>query len=1310
MITPGCRLIESGFLCREEIQRLNNFFADDLVLGHAAKWEARLARSESGSLSENGEEIVRGCDAEQPVGADEWDPFEKEDTAPKAMRSNDWLRKVDLQAYSNLDFIMAVHRHRFALLTKSATTSLYEIALLCAPSFLKDDSEITCATAFGLGSTRKSERLDCVCIAVGTTEGQVAFYTEKGTLLFIERFANSPILDVSFEQFNDEQQICVSTENEVFLIQPFSMVSVLTQAKTAIAMGQQNYQELSDTLEIELERIEPENGGNFGSIVITGTQKPPSFDQYVTASTQDFTRRVDRPGLPNYSTLFITRPDKYLGDFVWHETGQKSGAWGTAVNQVANKVIPHFGLRKFLGWTKDDTRKTWAIGRSKMTAYTRGILGESRVAEWLVRAPDRPLIAVVDNHARVLLIDYNSRQIVRIWKGYRDARCLFITSKQDDKTALFLVIHAPRRDLIEIWSLQNGFRVSARHVPSNSLLLDGGGEMVLGSGSAELSSTAFLFLLDGRFLSIEVPYICALVRTSHEDHDKLYLAKLSSEIFTDLPKFTSAFVELKTIRGRRELVTNLMNSMNSSTQLLQFIDALEKIDSSISINDLLIFIRRLCTDYEKLSRWTNAGRLAKRKTFLKLCPTMEFSKLLSLHIDFESAPVSSTRSSFADFLAIINAQTGSTTSQLRKLSDKELHAFAHLIFDGFMLGKQPFDELFGVLNELPFDTENLAWLLSQWWVHSSGLPTLRVIVSLILLITKFINLSPNCLETFEKALLECEKIDQSIALYAVLIMIRCNQRKEIIEELSEARIHNEVVKEAQPQDVNLFYHDAQSTIYEETDDLPPVDLEGSIEERLLKKGVADEEIEETNEWEIDMVENETVFCWLRAGHVLSLLEKLGDPIEKQSFSRLFASGMGYFTEQLAKYVLIRGENAAELVNLLEALLVNPSNAPILCELLKTLPISLEIDRIRSESTWEAMSLWIKNKQDFEYLEQFCDFLPTIECDRLRHGICRLAWDTHLGELFKETAQIFDKTGRSLKDREARKHIGITDMQLPKFLSASLLCLRELLSSVKDSPPPLQIEHEEWLKTSFTKPAINFHQITSRASLCETISRQGLVNYHLVLHHLHLAMVLRLQHEALDRCHVIRNLFCDKGQRAFFLPFTSHPLLPLAKVDETIIERRRLWIEKVSETVDEETIELARELCQEWNLGVNDVIVGVATRLLREGKDTDASREIASLTHTERMARKMCSILAARVLRLSAEKGATVQQTTERQLRSLAGDEMTRVSLEEMNVNGWEISINSLGRVAASIHLPDLIARDFKEINSICQQNFSIRFW
>lgn len=58
--------------------------------------------------------------------------------------------------------------------------------------------------------------------------------------------------------------------------------------------------------------------------------------------------------------------------------------------------------------------------------------------------------------------------ISRMWKGYREAECGWILCVEDKKSnekrvALFLVIYAPKKGIIEIWAMQQGPRVATYH-------------------------------------------------------------------------------------------------------------------------------------------------------------------------------------------------------------------------------------------------------------------------------------------------------------------------------------------------------------------------------------------------------------------------------------------------------------------------------------------------------------------------------------------------------------------------------------------------------------------------------------------------------------------------------------------------------------------------------------------------------------------------------------------------------------------------------------------------------------------------------
>lgn len=98
-----------------------------------------------------------------------------------------------------------------------------------------------------------------------------------------------------------------------------------------------------------------------------------------------------------------------------------------------------------------------------------------RKGEKLTLSPSGTLAAITDSLGRILLLDTQALVVVRLWKGYRDASCLFMEMLVNRDTAasssttyyepiksdycLCLAIHAPRKGIIEIWQMRTGPRL-----------------------------------------------------------------------------------------------------------------------------------------------------------------------------------------------------------------------------------------------------------------------------------------------------------------------------------------------------------------------------------------------------------------------------------------------------------------------------------------------------------------------------------------------------------------------------------------------------------------------------------------------------------------------------------------------------------------------------------------------------------------------------------------------------------------------------------------------------------------------------------
>lgn len=155
-------------------------------------------------------------------------------------------------------------------------------------------------------------------------------------------------------------------------------------------------------------------------------------------------------------------------------------------------------------------------------------------------APGNQLAAVADNLGRVILVDCHRCIAVRVWKGYRDAQCSFIKSTEktskssnndstDRRHALFLVIFAPRRSCLELWSLQRGPKVAAFSASKYGQLIYNSHSLMGWNGTSKIkySTNNCLFFdpSDNSLKEITVPFHCALTDSNSKTAKDLHLLR-----------------------------------------------------------------------------------------------------------------------------------------------------------------------------------------------------------------------------------------------------------------------------------------------------------------------------------------------------------------------------------------------------------------------------------------------------------------------------------------------------------------------------------------------------------------------------------------------------------------------------------------------------------------------------------------------------------------------------------------------------------------------------------------------------------------
>lgn len=150
------------------------------------------------------------------------------------------------------------------------------------------------------------------------------------------------------------------------------------------------------------------------------------------------------------------------------------------VGSILSKVVPATfstisSISKMI-WRSDISPKKQ---EAKPQPFARASLltclkDHPRKGEKLTLSPSGTLASITDSLGRILLLDTQALVVVRLWKGYRDASCLFVELLVNKDCAmkrpvgyecgksdycLCLAIHAPRKGIVEVWQMRTGPRL-----------------------------------------------------------------------------------------------------------------------------------------------------------------------------------------------------------------------------------------------------------------------------------------------------------------------------------------------------------------------------------------------------------------------------------------------------------------------------------------------------------------------------------------------------------------------------------------------------------------------------------------------------------------------------------------------------------------------------------------------------------------------------------------------------------------------------------------------------------------------------------
>ncbi|XP_075487387.1 uncharacterized protein LOC142526719 [Primulina tabacum] len=196
------------------------------------------------------------------------------------------------------------------------------------------------------------------------------------------------------------------------------------------------------------------------------------------------------------------------------------------VGAILSKVVPATfstiaSLSKLI-WrieekpTKKPEAKSQPFARSSPLTCLKD---HPRKGEKLTLSPSGTLAAVTDSLGRILLLDTQALVVVRLWKGYREACCLFVEMLASKDAAasrtasyeyskndycLCLAIHAPRKGIVEVWQMRTGPRLLTIPCPKGSKILQPTYRFTSAMSSSSSYVPLEVFFLNGDSCQISV--------------------------------------------------------------------------------------------------------------------------------------------------------------------------------------------------------------------------------------------------------------------------------------------------------------------------------------------------------------------------------------------------------------------------------------------------------------------------------------------------------------------------------------------------------------------------------------------------------------------------------------------------------------------------------------------------------------------------------------------------------------------------------------------------------------------------------------
>ncbi|UJR30170.1 hypothetical protein I4U23_017710 [Adineta vaga] len=1130
---------------------------------------------------------------------------------------NQWLRECKIAFSPTLNFLVTAFDQQIVVSTAKNKGSSQEQSNFTA-SFdtklqVESNERITSVLCLPIASSTKRSSPEWTCIIVGFTSGYVRMYTEDGILLFSQIFHDESVVQLKCHtQFPSHIRSLIEQPDELYIqyrssilvvIDGLSLYQLLKVCRDHALKSTNMLSSSSPQLSFKKWGF-PDQTQMF-DFASAGLITDNRFDQFCVASMTGGYQAQIRSVPPLFTRLITIGADPYC-NFYYCAEGAQVFHLNEVAFALADKVKTSFMSAVSRWMPVKQTPTSAEMRKPKIESETKlesrfSIRDLRRHGEKIIVSPGLHIAAVCDSFGRIIVYDIHRGIAIRIFKGYREAEIGFIQieestirdasmSLSSKKSALFLVIHAPKRQLVEIWGCQQGARVAAFNVSKNSHLINLEhytlGWSSSGSNSSKLSQYKQCILLEenGEIKTFQIPFhlilsdrnnqrahdimivrqVRRLLKESNDDNEslktdilqqlkRLISLECQSEIL-DLV-FHADYLDLNTIRmfineiqidseknshhHNPQDSTHLQEFCNNALTLLNIYTVIEQYRTdhqlSISINEKLFSKEEFQNELELNDDETTLYYRLFEQEFQK---RMNNSKKKVHFIVDDNENIFNTNFSFGQFqsMFISSRHSHSINDQLEiklTINSEDFSLLGSYLFSSWLWynDNEDFQEKFRTyLRLLHLKNDDLVLLCFHSLLSIPlNLPRSIQTWKQIFSILYSMNNNKNLLK------ITLEKSTNALTALLLSLIFRIYD-KDFYSSLLIRRLSALVA-------IQNFYssmkiHDEQNQSYDTT---------------------------------INELTVETIFIKHRHDYLLELLTR---QIIDANISPTWLS------------INSTNENSFQ------------TNLSICRQIL---PHTFEPTVLLIYSCWISMTMWNKqllsaanstltltNRTINDLFYQSLTFYNQIQIGIIKQNLGSLLWHTYLRSRIVTLTQLIEKIGKIPKDRLCYKELRLSEKDLINFLEKlSKDFFNTFIESIYNQLNEIPIFNidDVWqidTNTIFSdqlvepiSPFVNLYttslaleQNDQQNSLLDIVMEQKPANGHLVLHHDKLILILYY----LMYYHIksIRpySLFDTKGIHAFFTDLYSHPLVT-DDVDGTISNKRQLFFERLLNTIFEQ---------------------------------------------------------------------------------------------------------------------------------------------